>query len=49
MSKHYETIDERTRIFQKINSARLPLEKMPAVKNNSTKTSPFISSSSDKY
>ena len=50
MSKHYETIDERTRIFQKINSARLPLEGLSAVKNDSARTSPFISSSSSgKY
>jgi two-component system CheB/CheR fusion protein len=43
MSAHFETIDERTRIFQKVNSARLPMQNNSAIKHTLA-SSPLVPS-----
>ena len=45
MAAHFETIDERTRIFQKVNSVRLPLQTDSAVKHGLPAVSSLIISS----
>ncbi|WP_413691474.1 chemotaxis protein CheB [Psychromonas sp. KJ10-2] len=36
MAAHFETVDERTRIFQKVSAARLPLKQPSSLKQNIT-------------
>ena len=44
MAAHFETIDERTRIFQKVSDARLPLKETNSFKQNIT--TPVVSTNS---
>ncbi|MEG3755032.1 chemotaxis protein CheB [Psychromonas arctica] len=44
MAVHFDTVDERTRIFQKVSAARLPLKQPSSLKQNIT--TPVVSTSS---
>jgi len=47
MAVHFETIDERTRIFQKVSAARLPLKQPSTLKHNISM--PIISKNSANH
>ena len=47
MAVHFETIDERTRIFQKVSAARLPLKQPSTLKHNISM--PIISKNSSNH
>lgn len=49
MAAHFEVIDERTRIFQKVSAARLPLKQAPSIKQSITTPNISTASSSSAH